>query len=117
MDRQKIHDIEHQQLIIMNSAIRKDLEEITDRVIESIPVGKRFSIENLLVSFGKAKVYKPSYVNAAIAMVARKLAKQGKVLVCIPEVDVDILPGWTQFSSFKYQVVDMELEEYYEGGI
>ena len=117
MGRQAIYDIEHQQLVIMNAAIMKDLDEITDKVLMNIPFGKRFSIENLLVSFGEIKSYKARYVNAAIAMIARKLAKQGKLLICIPEADIDILPGWTHISSFKYQVVDMELEEYYEGGV
>lgn len=116
MNRDTIHNIEHQQLTVINSAIREDLEEIVDKVVDDILAGEtRMSTEQLIV---KLRGIRPHhrYINAAIAMICRKLVKHDKVLVCIPNIDIKS-DNEKQRSSlirnYIYIAVDIETDTLY----
>lgn len=107
-----IYNIEHDQLVIMNHVIRKELEEVTDNVVDDI-LSKgitELDIEEILI---RLKEIKPSrrYINAAIAMICRKLVDNGKLLVCIPDIQINLDNLPSSFTkNYTYRVVDIKWE-------
>lgn len=109
MNRSKF---EKEQLVIMNHTIRKELEEVTDSIVNDILSRGiiELSIEEMLIEF---KNIRPSrrYINAAIAMICRKLVDNGKLLVCIPDIQINLDNLPSSFTkNYTYRVVDIKWE-------